>query len=240
VPSPRWPLAIVVLFLTVPAAGQTVPPIVAQESNAAAGAAVGRLLRDSFTLLVVEHGVRLALQAKTRDQIDGPFWRDYARSVRVPQSWEDSDAWLVNYVGHPIHGAAAGFLWTIHDPAARAAAIGLDGAYWSTRWRPLVWSAVYSVQFEAGPFSEASIGNVGLRPDTIGWVDYVVTPVGGLGLMIAEDALDRFFIEWFERHVRSRSARAIIRTLFNPSRAMANVAANRLPWHRDGRPVTAR
>lgn len=45
------------------------------------------------------------------------------------------------------------------------------------------------VQFEFGPFSEASIGNVGLRPNTTGWVDHVVTPAGALGIMIAEDAL---------------------------------------------------
>jgi hypothetical protein len=56
--------------------------------------------------------------------------------------------------------------------------------------------------------------------------------------MVAEDALDRFFLEWFERHVRSRPARAIMRTIFNPSRAMANVAASRLPWHRERRGLT--
>lgn len=235
----RASLVVCALLLAVPAAAQNALPPVPPPTAAIPPANLGRIVRDSLTLLVVEHGVRVALQPKTRRELAGPFWRDYRRSVRVPGHWEDSDNWLVNYLGHPIHGAAAGFLWTIHDPAARAAPIGLDGAYWSTRWRPLVWSAIYSVQFEVGPFSEASIGNVGLRPDTIGWVDYVVTPVGGLGLVVAEDALDRFFLEWFERHVRNRPARAILRMLFNPSRAMANVAAYRLPWHRETRPLTA-
>jgi hypothetical protein len=200
---------------------------------------VGGLLLDSLNLLFVEHGVRVAFQAKTRRELEGPFWRDYANSLRVPRHWEDNDNWIVNYIGHPIHGAAAGFVWMEHDRASREPRIGLSGEYWSTRWRPLVWTAVYSVQFELGPFSEASIGNVGLRPNDIGWVDYVVTPVGGLGLMIAEDALDQFFIAWFERHVRNRPARVVMRTLFNPARTMANLASGRLPWHRYNRPVTS-
>ena len=202
--------------------------------------AIGAALADSLQLLVVEHGVRIVLQAKTRNELDGPFWSDYRRSVRMPRTWEDGDNWLVNYVGHPVHGAAAGFVFESHDPVSRRPQFGLDGAYWATRWRPLAWSAAYSVQFEVGPLSEASVGNVGLHPNTIGWVDYVVTPVGGMGIAIAEDALDRYLIEWFEGHVRNATARAVVRMLFNPSRSMANVSMNHLPWYRGSRPVRGR
>src|SRR5262249_9751609 len=73
---------------------------------------------DSLALLGIEHGIRLAFQPGTRRELRGNFWRDYRRSVRVPTSWEDTDSWLVNYVGHPIHGAAAGYLWVEHDPQA--------------------------------------------------------------------------------------------------------------------------
>jgi hypothetical protein len=228
--------AIVVLFPTVASAQTFAPP----QPPAADGPEIGGVLLDSLNLLFVEHGVRLAFQAKTRRELEGPFWRDYVDSLRVPVGWEDSDNWMVNYIGHPIHGAAAGFVWMEHDRASREPRIGLSSEYWSTRWRPLVWAAAYSVQFELGPLSEASIGNVGLRPDDIGWVDYVVTPVGGLGLMIAEDALDQFFIAWFEGHIRNRPARVVMRTLFNPARTMANLASGRLPWYRRDRPVTAR
>ena len=55
---------------------------------------------------------------------------------------------------------------------------------------------MYSFQFEFGPLSEASIGNVGLRPNTTGWVDHVITPVGALGFMVAEDA--SIDISWYE------------------------------------------
>ncbi len=198
---------------------------------------IALVLRDSLGLLAVEHGVRTAFQSKTRRELNGPFWADYARSVNVPDRWEDGDGWFVNYIGHPIHGAAAGVVWTLHDPVSRDAEFGLNRRYWATRWRPLTWSAIYSVQFEVGPISEASIGNVGMRPDQIGWVDYVVTPVGGMGLNVAEDALDRFFIQWFERHVDNSTFRAIIRSAFNPARTMANVSAGHLPWYRYGRPL---
>jgi hypothetical protein len=204
-------------------------------SVAQEGPKIGLVLRDSIALLGVEHSVRLALQSKTRRELSGPFWADYKRSVRVPDDWEDGDNWLVNYIGHPVHGAAAGVLWTLHDPVSRDAEFGLNGHYWATRWRPLTWSALYSVQFEIGPISEASIGNVGLRPNTIGWVDYVVTPVGGMGLNVAEDALDRYLIQWVERRVRNPVFRAVVRGAFNPARTMANVSAGHLPWYRPGR-----
>ena len=216
------------LLAATPAVAQVAPP---DPVN------LGAVIRDSFMLLAVEHGVRIVGQEKTRRELGGPFWADYRRSVRVPDSWEDGDNWLVNYVGHPLHGAAAGLLWSAHDPAVREARFGLTKRYWSTRWRPLVWSALYSVQFEVGPLSEASIGNVGLRPNTIGWVDYVVTPVGGMGIAVAEDAIDKYWLEWFERKVRNRVFRASMRMIFNPARTMANAGLRRAPWHRDGRPI---
>jgi hypothetical protein len=47
------------------------------------------------------------------------------------------------------------------------------------------------VQFEFGPLSEASIGNVGMRPGTTGWVDHIVTPAGALWFTVAEDQRTR-------------------------------------------------
>jgi hypothetical protein len=196
---------------------------------------IGAAMEDSVKLLFIEHAIRIAFQQKTRAELSGPFWKDYQRSVRVPPRWDDGDSWLVNYVGHPLHGAAAAHLWTAHDPKSRQAPFGLDLRYWATRWRALAFSAVYSAQFEFGPFSEASIGNVGIDPATAGWVDHVITPIAGTGLTIAEDALDKFFIEWFERHVQNRVYRAALRCIFNPARTMANTSTGRAPWHRDRR-----
>ena len=196
---------------------------------------VGAIL-DSLKLVSMEHAIRIAAQPKTRNELDGPFWSDYRRSVRMPRQWHDTDSWLVNYVGHPIHGASAGIIWLDHSDKDSAVSIFGDG-YLSSRARAAAFSAIYSVQFEIGPLSEASIGNVGMRPETTGWVDYVITPIGAFGFMIAEDALDRYLVRWLEQHIRNRVARATLRLLFGPSRFLANSAQNRLPWYRPDRPL---
>src|SRR5262245_42175724 len=70
------------------------------------GADVFGAVKDSLKLLLIEHATRIAFQDKTRRELGGNFWIDYRRSVRVPRQWGDTDAWWVNYIGHPIHGAA--------------------------------------------------------------------------------------------------------------------------------------
>ena len=93
------------------------------------------------------------------------------------------------------------------------------------------------MQFEFGPLSEASIGNVGLRPNTTGWVDHVVTPAGALGFMVAEDALDRYLILRIESWTGNRLLRALARMALNPSRTLSNTAQGRAPWARAVRPL---
>jgi len=197
---------------------------------------VSAAIGDSFKLLAIEHAIRISFQEKTRKELVGPFWPDYVHSVRVPRQWDDTDAWYINYVGHPIHGAAAGYNWLDHGPDGDVR-FGRSPRYWAARGRATAWAAAYSLQFEIGPLSEASIGNVGMRPETTGWVDHVVTPVGALGLMVAEDALDRYFVEWAEARIRNRVLRASMRTLLNPARALSNGATGRAPWHRPSRPI---
>jgi hypothetical protein len=232
-------VAILLLWTVVPAVwpveGQELQPALVSTDDGK-GADVLGAFATSLNLLFIEHGIRVAFQEKTQRELKGPFWRDYQRSVRIPRQWEDSDPWWVNYVGHPLHGAAAGYLWLDYEPHAPVE-ISLKPSYWASRARATGWSAAYSFQFEIGPFSEASLGNVGLRPETTGWVDYVVTPVGAFGWIVAEDALDRFFVKWVEARTSNRVWRASLRLLFNPSRTLSNTASGRLPWHRDGRPL---
>lgn len=194
---------------------------------------------DSLRLLMIEHMTRIAFQEKTRRELGGSFWQDYRRSVKWPKTWGDGDGWLVNYVGHPIHGAASGYVWLDHEDGAHDPAIGFSREYWSSRGRAAAWAMGYSLQFEFGPLSEASIGNVGLNERTTGWVDHVVTPVGALGFIVAEDALDRYLIVRIERWTSNRVLRAIARAALNPSRTLSNTAQGRLPWFRVGRPLSA-
>lgn len=193
---------------------------------------------DSFRLLIIEHATRIAFQDKTRRELSGPFFADYGRSLKVPDTWNDGDGWAVNYIGHPIHGAAAGFIWLDHEDGAHDPDLGFSSEYWASRTRATAWAAYYSLQFELGPLSEASIGNVGLRPKTTGWVDHIVTPVGALGFMVAEDALDRHLITRIESWTGNRFVRALSRMALNPSRTMSNAAQGRAPWYRTVRPLS--
>jgi hypothetical protein len=220
-----------------PATAQDVLDPALRSADDDEGADILGTFTDSLRLLLIEHAFRISFQGKTRRELGGNFWTDYSRSVRVPGQWEDTDAWGVNYIGHPIHGAAAGYIWLDHEPGAPTE-LSLSRKYWTSRGRATAWSAAYSLQFEIGPLSEASIGNVGMRPATTGWVDHVITPVGAFGWMVAEDALDRYLVKWVEGRVQNRVVRGLLRVLLNPSRALSNSSTGRLPWHRDGRPVS--
>jgi hypothetical protein len=215
-------------------AGQQPPEVGTQKQPAPAWLTA---LKHSLVLLAIEHGTRIAFDPKTRNELSGPFFRDYIDSVHIPRDWDDGDSVAVNYVGHPIHGAAAGYLYRDAAGVRGSSRFGLSPSYWATMGKSAAFISVYSVQFEFGPLSEASIGNVGRHPATRGWVDHVVTPVMGFALMAAEDALDRYFVLWFEGHVDNRPARVVIRLLFNPARLMANLAQGRTPWDRPDRPL---
>ena len=194
-------------------------------------------IEGSLRLLMLEHLGRIAIQEKTRRELSGPFFSDYARSVHMPDHWADGDGWFVNYVGHPIHGAAAGYMWIDHDPHGWDEKL-FSGGYWASRGRAAAWSAAFSLQFEFGPLSEASIGNVGLNPVSRGWVDHVITPAGAFALMVGEDAIDRSFLKWVERRTTNKFVRGGLRTAATPGRMLSNIANGRAPWFRDGRPLS--
>jgi hypothetical protein len=81
----------------------------------------------------------------------------------------DGDSIFTNFVSHPIQGAS-----TYH--LARANGASRAQSFW--------WGVAFSTQFELGPLSEASIGNVPASP-----VDLVVTPTLGFVLGITEEWL---------------------------------------------------
>ena len=214
----------------------SVGPLVDDPSEIAPSASTWKgAITDSVRLLTIEHTLRVAFQAKTRRELGGPFIADYTRSVRLPKTWNDGDNWRVNYIGHPIHGAAAGFIWLDHEDGAHDPKLGFSSEYWASRSRAFAWATAYSIQFEFGPISEASIGNVGLRPQTTGWVDHVVTPVGALGFMVLEDTLDRHLMTRIESWTDNRILLVLARITLNPSRTLSNTAQGRLPWARAGR-----
>jgi hypothetical protein len=61
----------------------------------------------------------------------GPFFGDYFHSLKVPHTWGDGDSWDINYIGHPMHGAASGFIWLDHERGTHDPKVGFSRAYWS-------------------------------------------------------------------------------------------------------------
>ena len=196
----------------------------------------GRGLGESVLFLGVQHGIRFFTEEKTREQLDGPFWDDYVASVKGLRGWDDGGKVFTNYIAHPAQGGITGYIWLQNSRANREVMFGGSSRYWTSRIKAMLWTAAWSAQFEIGPVSEASIGNVGKIPGTQGYVDLAITPVMGTVLIISEDVMDRYVWTWLDRHVSNRPLRALLQSLSTPTRSAANTMRFRVPWYRDGRP----
>ena len=209
-------------------------PRIDEESSGSGGFDWSAAAEQSFFFLTFQHSLRLT-QDKTVRELEGPFFADYWQSVKNLKGWKDADPAFTNYVAHPMQGAVAGYIQIQNDPRGATLQFSGDPRYWKSRLRATAWSAIYSTQFELGLYSEASIGNVGMKPGTMGYVDLVVTPIGGLGWMVGEDALDRFLVEPVERKWNNRRITRVLRVALSPTRSFANVLRFQKPWKRDSR-----
>ena len=188
-------------------------------------------IKQSLIFLGVQHGYALT-QPKTRRDLKGPFFKDYARSVKSLHGWADGGKFFTNYIAHPMQGSLLGFIQVQNDPKGMKLHYNESAAYWRSRLKALAWSAAWSTQFEIGPVSQASIGNVGLHGKQT-YVDIIVTPTAGVGFLILEDFLDENLIKIIERKSRSFYVRIVSRTLLNPTRSVANLLRFKTPWYRD-------
>jgi hypothetical protein len=215
----------------------TIPPSPVAEDRGENSFEWEPAILQSALFLGIEHGFRLT-QAKTREELRGPFFSDYFKSVRNIRGWDDGDSIFTSYVAHPMQGAIAGFIQIHNDPNGRDIQVAHDSRYWRSRLKAMGWSAIYSTQFEIGPISEGTIGNVGKKDGTGGLVDFVVTPTGGFGWILAEDALDRYVIRKKEAGTSNLSWRRFYRMALNPTRTFANLLRLKKPWHRDDRLIS--
>jgi len=181
------------------------------------------------------HGFRIATEQGTRDELKGPFFADYFRALGNLHGWSDGDESYVNYLAHPMEGAVAGFMFVQNDRKYRTVEYGANAKYWKSRLRAAAFAWAYSEQFEIGLVSEASLGNIQSYYPAYGFVDHVITPVIGLGWMVAEDALDRYVVKAIESRVSNPWVRILARSWLNPARSYANFMAFRRPWVRDSR-----
>jgi hypothetical protein len=216
----------------VPTPKSTLPTVPGTEFKKAK---LSRVFLYGLQLTFYEHIMRVAAQNFTRQELEGPFFQDWFDSVHMPSKWGDLDSWQVNYLGHAIHGSAAARIWLDQrEPKATS-----TSQYLKSMGRAFIFSIIFSEQYEIGPVSEASIGNVGLREGRTGWVDHIWTPCGAILWAIAEDGIDKYFLTFVDKHVPFLMARAAARMILNPGRMLANVGQNRVPWYRAGRPISA-
>jgi hypothetical protein len=192
-------------------------------------------LSQSLFFLGFQNSLRFT-QSKTRRNLGGDFFDAWGDSIRnIGRGWGDGDDIVTNYFGHPMEGATAGYIQIQNDPNGAQLQIGLSGDYWRSRLKAMAWAAAYSTEFEIGPISEATIGHVGRDRRTQGIVDFVVTPTAGLGFILGEDLVDRHIIQRWERTHTNPIIGAMLRSLLNPDRTLANLSRLKVPWHRDDR-----
>lgn len=185
---------------------------------------------QSLMIQGVQHAYALAVQEKTRRALKGPFFKDYWESIRGLRGWDDGNKFFTNYIAHPMQGAMTGFIFLQNHDRMKKQKFGESRQYWRDRFKAFVWSTAWSTNWEIGPISQSSIGNVGLYGHQ-GYVDLVMTPTAGTGWMVMEEALDRYVI----RHMENRNfvLKIFLRTLLNPMRSVANALRFKEPWYRD-------
>ena len=199
--------------------------------------ALGTAIRQAIAFTTFQHVTRLR-EHRTRSQLDGPFLRDWFTSVKhLGTDWDDGGKFFTNYIAHPMGGAVYANIYRQNDGGRRDLLVGEPG-YAGMLARAMLFSAVVSAQFELGPLSEASIGNVGLvDPKRMAWGDLLITPALGTAWMVAEDLVDQRVLDGMEG--KNVVLRNVLRLMLNPSRSGANMSRGKLPWYRE-RDVTRR
>ena len=192
----------------------------------------GPALRQSMLFLAVQHTFRMT-ELKTRRELPGPFFKDYFDSLKTLGGWADGGRQFTNYVAHPMQGALYGFVQIQNDPSGIKQEFGGSKAYWKSRMKAMGWAAIWSTQFELGPLSQASIGNVGLSSKKLTYVDIVITPTVGTAWVVAEDILDRWAVQPLLRNSKNRFKKAIVSMSLTPMRSVANILRFKVPWSRD-------
>ena len=197
------------------------------------------ILGQTLSFQAIQHGFLLT-EERARRELRGPWFQDWFQSAASPfvePHWSDGGTFFVNYIAHPMGGSVYANIYRQNNPSAMRLQFGEKG-YTAHLAKASGIAALSSLQWEIGPMSESSLGNVGKPPDRykMAWVDIVITPTLGAAWMAGEDALDRYVVAKLERKIDSATGRAVVRVLLNPTRSMATLMAGQKPWQRPGRP----
>jgi hypothetical protein len=174
------------------------------------------LLPQSLGFLGIEPSFRWVTEEGAR-RLHRSFFDGYVDSLNSLHGWGNGDPFYVSYVGHPMQGAVAGYLFVQNDRKFRDVELGKNRQYWKSRLRAAAFAWAYSEQFEIGPVSEASIGQAFFPQQS--FVEQVATPAIGMAWMIAEDSMDRYVIKRIEARAHNPYVRLLVRSGLNPTRA---------------------
>jgi len=195
----------------------------------------GGLIKGSLTYLATMHAFRIATEKGTREGLHNSVVGGYFKALGAMHGWSDGDGYYENYLGHPIEGAVSGYIWIQNDRRYRNVQFGASREYWISRLRAYAFAWAFSEQFEIGPISEASIGQIQRYCCAYGFVDHVITPNGGLVWMLAGDAIDRYITVPLEMRTHNTFLRMLARGALNPPQTFANVMMGQKPWRRENR-----
>ena len=215
----------------------------------------GPLLREWWLDISIEQSERILMEAKTRDQLNGKFFKEWFSDVAQYRYglWNDGDKFFTSYIGHPLQGAVVeGIFWQNDDRVRFSEQDFHSAAYRKALLQAFAFATLDAVQWKLGPVSEASIGHVGLpahwwnepyycntlheycHPRT-GLIDLVMNEVGGTVLTIGFQWTDKHVQEPIEKRFHNRAVIDTTRILSNPPESLANLLRFRRPWFRDNR-----
>lgn len=219
-----------------PLSSSAIPATMIQQEGKPQNVQWKRLARESLLYLTIMHSYRIATEQKTREALGDSVFGGYFKALGSMHGWSDGDGYFENYLGHPIQGSVSANLWIGNDPRYSSAEFGNSRDYWIGRLRAYAFAWSYSEQFEIGPLSEASLGQIQRHCCAYGFVDHVITPNTGIAWLIGEDVLDKYVVRKIEDRTRNKALRAIARVSLNPTRCFANAISRRAPWYRSTRP----
>ena len=117
------------------------------------------VLTESLLFLTAQHLARF-VEDKTAKRLGGPFVNDWFDSVRSLNRFSDGGKITTNWVAHPMMGSVATHILGQNDPEYLENKVGSGDRYWRAKGKQFLFATVYSVQFEIGPLSESSLGNI--------------------------------------------------------------------------------
>ena len=180
------------------------------------------VLSESLLFLTAQHLARFT-EDRTAKRLGGPFLKDWFDSVHSLNRFNDGGKITTNWVAHPMMGSVTTHILGQNDPEYLENKIGSGSGYWRAKGKQFIFATAYSVQFEIGPLSESSLGNIHQAG-----IDFVLTSSLGTLWSVGEDLAAQHVIR--PMRVTHPKWANTLTVLLNPTRAFANVLAFKRPW----------